>query len=357
VTNLEQSKSDQSYLANGALIIDALKAKNTIRPGLWLMRQAGRYLPEYRELRAKAPSFIEFCLNPVMAAEASLQPIRRFGMDAVILFSDILIIPHILSQDVRFEAGEGPVLGPLPDLDRLSANLETIEDRLAPVARALELIDTQLGSDSATIIGFCGGPWTVMTYMLNGKKAHDRSLIRDFVYKDPEHVLALLDIITEATIVSLRFQAQSGAKVLKIFESWAEGIPDPWFDRLVTRPHQKIVTSLRAMGITAPIIGFPRGSEARLSQYYHQVKPDGLALGTATPYSLGQDLQKHVPIQGALDPVVLRAGGNALIEACQGLKSAYGTGPWIANLGHGIFPDTPISHVETLIAQIRNENA
>jgi uroporphyrinogen decarboxylase len=345
---------DQSHISSGSLILDALKGNNTQRPGIWLMRQAGRYLPEYKELRAKASSFIEFCLNPEMAAQATLQPIKRFGMDGAILFSDILIIPHVLSQDVRFEAGEGPILGPLPDLNQLRSQLETIEDRLAPVSRTLELINREIGSDGAALIGFCGGPWTVMTYMLNGKKAHDRSLIRDFIYKDPDHVMVLLDIITEATIRSLSLQSRSGAKILKIFESWAEGMPDPWFDKLITLPHQKIIKALRDQGITAPIIGFPRGSEARLLHYCGVVKPDGLALGTATPFCLGQELQKRIPIQGSLDPVALRAGGKALIQACDDLKTAYSAGPWVFNLGHGIFPDTPISHVETLLAELRN---
>jgi uroporphyrinogen decarboxylase len=318
------------------------------------MRQAGRYLPEYRELRASTPGFVEFCLDPAKAAEATLQPIRRFGFDAAILFSDILMIPLALGQDVAFAAGEGPVLGDLPDEGLMRDKAVSTGVSLARIGETLQRVRSEL-SPETTLIGFCGGPWTVLTYMLNGKKAHDRSLIRAFVYDDPEKVMRLIDIVIEASAQYLLMQANAGAQVLKIFESWAEGFPDPYFDDLITEPHKKLIARVRQLGVTLPIIGFPRGAEARCRSYLDRVPVDCLALGTATPLALGADLQTDRPIQGALDPVVLRSGGKALDAAVDGIIEAWGNGPLIFNLGHGIFPDTPIAHVEQALKRIRGQ--
>jgi uroporphyrinogen decarboxylase len=316
------------------------------------MRQAGRYLPEYRELRASTSSFVAFCLNPKKAAEATLQPIRRFGFDAAILFSDILMIPLALGQDLTFAAGEGPILGELPSLKTMQAKAGLAGEALANVGETLQRVRGEL-EPQTTLIGFCGGPWTVMTYMLNGKKAHDRSLIRGFVYDDPAHVHALMDIVIEASAQYLLMQAQAGAQVLKIFESWAEGFPDPYFQTLVVEPHIKLIRRVRELGVVLPIIGFPRGAEARCRDYIDQVPVDAMALGTATPLALGAELQRIKPIQGALDPVVLRSGGKALDHAVGRILEAWGQGPLIFNLGHGIFPDTPIAHVEQALKRIR----
>ncbi|MGZ3298615.1 MAG: uroporphyrinogen decarboxylase family protein, partial [Asticcacaulis sp.] len=223
---------------------------------------------------------------------------------------------------------------------------------LKNVGETLQRVRAQLGPQT-TLIGFCGGPWTVMTYMLNGRKAHDRSLIRSFVYEDPAKINAIMDIVIEASAQYLLMQAQSGAEVLKIFESWAEGFPDPWFDRLVTQPHIRLIDRVRALGVTLPIIGFPRGAEARCLDYAKRVPCDAMALGTATPLSLGAELQKLKPIQGALDPVVLRSGGAELDAAIGRILDAWGHGPLIFNLGHGIFPDTPIAHVGQALKAIR----
>jgi uroporphyrinogen decarboxylase len=318
------------------------------------MRQAGRYLPEYRELRASTPGFVEFCLNPEKAAEATLQPIRRFGFDAAILFSDILMIPLALGQDLGFAAGEGPILGELPSLEAMAAKAGLAGEALANVGETLRRVRAELDPQT-TLIGFCGGPWTVMTYMLNGKKAHDRSLIRSFVYDDPGHVQAVMEIVVEASAQYLRMQAQSGAEVLKIFESWAEGFPDPYFQTLVVEPHIRLIKRVRELGVTLPIIGFPRGAEARCRDYIDQVPVDAMALGTATPLALGAELQRIKPIQGALDPVVLRSGGKALDAAVGRILDAWGQGPLIFNLGHGIFPDTPIAHVEQALKRIRSQ--
>lgn len=322
-------------------------------PPVWFMRQAGRYLPEYLALRATCPDFISFCLTPEKAAEATLQPIRRFGFDAAILFSDILTIPLGLGQDVRFAAGEGPILGELPSLEAMENDLDLVTERLKNVGETVARVKSALYPKDTSLIGFCGGPWTVMTYMLNGKKAHDRSLIRDFVYRDEAKVLALMDIVIEASARYLKMQADQGADALKIFESWAEGFPDPYFDLLITNAHQKLIKRVRELGVNLPIIGFPRGAEAKLMDYVQDMPIQALALGTATPLELGRVLQKTLPIQGALDPVVLRAGGAALDAAIDRLKEAWGQGPWIFNLGHGIFLDTPIAHVEQALKRIR----
>jgi len=335
-------------------VLSVLNGMTVGPPPVWFMRQAGRYLPEYRALRASTSGFVDFCLNPEKAAEATLQPIRRFGFDAAILFSDILMIPLALGQDLTFAVGEGPILGDLPSLDFMKEKAGLAGEALKNVGETLQRVKAQL-EPQTTLIGFCGGPWTVMTYMLNGKKAHDRSLIRAFVYDDPKHVLTLMDIVIEASAQYLLMQAQSGAQVLKIFESWAEGFPDPYFQTLVIDPHVKLIKRVRQLGVTLPIIGFPRGAEARCRTYLDQAPVDALALGTATPLSLGAELQKIKPIQGALDPVVLRSGGKPLDDAICRILEAWGQGPLIFNLGHGIFPDTPIEHVEQALKRIRGQ--
>jgi len=335
-------------------VLSVLNGMTVGPPPVWFMRQAGRYLPEYRALRASTSGFVDFCLNPEKAAEATLQPIRRFGFDAAILFSDILMIPLALGQDLTFAVGEGPILGDLPSLDLMKEKAGLAGEALKNVGETLQRVKAQL-EPQTTLIGFCGGPWTVMTYMLNGKKAHDRSLIRAFVYDDPKYVLALMDIVIEASAQYLLMQAQSGAQVLKIFESWAEGFPDPYFQTLVIDPHVKLIKRVRELGVTLPIIGFPRGAEARCHGYIAQVPVEAMALGTATPLSLGAELQKIKPIQGALDPVVLRSGGKALDDAVCRILEAWGQGPLIFNLGHGIFPDTPIEHVEQALKRIRGQ--
>jgi len=338
--------------ASQASILQVLSGQTVSPPPVWFMRQAGRYLPEYRELRASTSGFVDFCLTPEKAAEATLQPIRRFGFDAAILFSDILMIPLALGQDLTFAAGEGPILGELPDLDVMRDKAFSAGEALKNVGETVSRVKAELGPET-TLIGFCGGPWTVMTYMLNGKKAHDRSLIRAFVYEQPDVVRDLIEIVIEASAQYLMMQAQSGAQALKIFESWAEGFPDPYFDQLIIQPHIKLINRVRELGVTLPIIGFPRGAEARCQDYLDVVPVDALALGTATPLALGVALQKQKPIQGALDPVALRSGGAALDAQIDGILAAWGQGPLIFNLGHGIFPDTPIENVERALKRIR----
>ena len=326
------------------------------RPPVWFMRQAGRYLPEYRALRAQAPDFIAFCLNPEMAAEATLQPLRRFPFDASIVFADILLIPRALGQEVWFEAGEGPRLGALPDLDRMRDLAPGAGEALSQVGQTLGLVRQGLNPDQA-LIGFCGAPWTVATYMLDGLARTigkgERAAARAYAYAEPDKVDALLAILVEASTWYLKMQADAGAQALQIFESWAEGMPDNLFERLVVNPHQMLIARLRELGVDTPLIGFPRGSAALAGDYAARVAVQAVGLDTACPLPVGRAVQRIRPIQGALDPLLLRAGGPALDQRIDELMDAWGDGPWIFNLGHGILPDTPIAHVEQTLKRIK----
>jgi uroporphyrinogen decarboxylase len=319
------------------------------------MRQAGRYLPEYRALRATTPDFISFCLDPDKAAEATLQPMRRFGFDAAIVFADILLIPRALGQEVWFEAGEGPRLGALPSVEAMRDLTAGAGEALKQVGQTLSLVRSQLESDRA-LIGFAGAPWTVATYMLDGEARSigkgERAQARTYAYAEPEKVAALLDVLVEATAHYLKMQADAGAQVLKIFESWAEGLPEDLFENLVLRPHQKLVRRVRELGVTVPLIGFPRGSAALAEQYAADVDVQAVALDTACPLAIGQRVQAIKPIQGALDPLLLRAGGPMLDRRVDQLLEAWGEGPWIFNLGHGILPDVSIAHVQQVLKRI-----
>lgn len=334
------------------LLLRVLAGETTDRPPAWFMRQAGRCLPEYRELRAKAPDFISFCLNPEMAAEATLQPMRRFPFDAAIVFADILLIPQALGQDVRFEKGEGPRLGELPPLGAMRLLTEGAGEALAPVGETLSRVRAALEPERA-LIGFAGAPWTVATYMLDGQGLEDRATARRHAYEQPALLEGLLEVLVEATVDYLAMQARSGAQVLKLFESWAEGLPEDLFGRLVIEPHRAIVEGLRARGVDLPLIGFPRGASQFAEWYAAEVPVQGVALDTACPLLIGERIQQRgKAIQGALDPLVLRAGGPALDDRIDELVAGWESGPWIFNLGHGVLPDTPIEHIEQALARI-----
>jgi len=334
----------------------ALAGETLGRPPVWFMRQAGRYLPEYRALRAKAPDFIGFCLNPEMAAEATLQPMRRFPFDAAIVFADILLIPKALGQEVWFEAGEGPRLGALPDLTQMRDLAPRSGETLSQVGETLSRVRAELPIDKA-LIGFCGAPWTVATYMLDGVARTigkgERANARTYAYAYPEGVDALLAILVEASAWYLKMQADAGAQALQVFESWAEGLPDDLFERLVVKPHQMLLARLSELGVRVPIIGFPRGSAALVEDYAARVPVQAIGLDTACPLAVGRRVQALKPIQGALDPLVLRAGGAALDRRIDQLLDSWGNGPWVFNLGHGILPDVPIAHVEQALKRIK----
>ena len=328
-------------------VLDGHKAE---RPPVWFMRQAGRYLPEYRAVRATEPTFIDFCLNPEKAAEVTLQPMRRFPYDAAIVFADILLIPQALGQKVWFEAGEGPKLGELPSIESMRDLTGQAGQALGAVGETLSRVRAALEPER-TLIGFAGAPWTVAAYMIEGGSS-DRSGARTFAYQNADKLDALIQVLVDATIDYLAMQAASGAQVLKLFESWAEGLSEPLFERLVTKPHTAIIEGLRARGVNTPIIGFPRGAGTLVETYARLAPVQGVALDTQASAALGQSIQKTKAIQGALDPLLLRAGGDALLARVDQLLEQWGQGPYIFNLGHGILPDTPIAHVEAVLARV-----
>jgi uroporphyrinogen decarboxylase len=332
-------------------LLRALAGEALERPPIWFMRQAGRSLPEYRALRERATDFIAFCHDPVMAAEATLQPMRRFPFDAAIVFADILLIPRALGQEVWFEAGEGPRLGPLPPVEALAGEIEASTARLADIGETLRRVRTELEPTRA-LIGFAGAPWTVATYMIEGRGSN-REAARAFAYADPGKVRALLEVLTEATARYLVMQARAGAQALKIFESWAEALPEDLFERLVIAPHAAIVDKVRAAGVTAPFIGFPRGAGAMVESYAEAVPVEAVALDTQATAALGRRLQAQgKTIQGALDNLLLRQGGPALDARVDQLLAQWGQGPYVFNLGHGVLPDTPIAHIARVVERV-----
>lgn len=335
-------------------LLRALSGETLERPPIWFMRQAGRSLPEYRELRTRAADFIAFCLNPEMAAEATLQPTRRFPLDAAIVFADILLIPQALGQAVWFEAGEGPRLGALPEIAALAEQVEASTARLSAVGETLSRVRAELEPDRA-LIGFAGGPWTVATYMIEGRGSN-REAARAFAYQNPEQLDALLEVLVDATARYLVMQARSGAQVLKIFESWAENLAEDVFERIVVKPHTAIVEKVRAAGVTAPFIGFPRGAGALVENYAEGVPVEGVALDAQASAALGRRLQAQgKTIQGALDNLLLRAGGPALDARVEQLLAQWGDGAYIFNLGHGVMPDTPIDHIARVVARVTGQ--
>lgn len=338
--------SDKPFLA-------ALSGETVSPPPVWLMRQAGRYLPEYREVRAKQPDFINFCLNPEAAAEVTLQPIRRYGFDAAIVFADILLIPYGLGQKTWFEKGEGPKLEPLTAAMQDTLDVARSREVLAPVSETLRLTKAQLPDETA-LIGFCGAPWTVATYMIEGGGSKDRFEARALAWSDPARFDALMDILVEASAQYLADQARAGADALKIFDSWADGLPDPLFDRVVIEPTRKIVARLRELDVTVPVIGFPRGAGPQAVRYAEQTGVTALALdhGVDTEWAASA-LPKSLPVQGQLDPAVLRAGGAMLDAEVDRLLSAWAGRPYVFNLGHGIHLNTPPENVTRLLDRVR----
>ncbi|KAA5803826.1 uroporphyrinogen decarboxylase [Alkalicaulis satelles] len=322
-------------------------------PPIWLMRQAGRYLPEYRAVRAQQKDFIAFCLNPEAAAEVTLQPIRRYGFDASIVFADILLIPFGLGQKVWFTPGEGPRLEPVTPADIAHLSVARAREVLAPVSETIRLVRAGLPA-STSLIGFAGSPWTVATYMIEGGGSKDRFAARALAWSDPEGFDGLLDLIADASIAYLADQVEAGADTLKLFDSWADSLPDPLFDRVVIRPTKRIIEGLRAQGITAPVIGFPRGAGPQAVRYARQTGVTALALDHGMDSHWARaNLPETLPVQGQLDPSVLKAGGAALDDEISRLLSAWAGRPYVFNLGHGINLETPPEHVEQLIARVR----
>lgn len=335
-------------------ILDVLGGKTLSSPPVWMMRQAGRYLPEYREVRAQAGSFLDLCYTPNLAKEVTLQPIRRFGMDAAILFSDILIIPHALGLQLNFVQGEGPQLETIRSRDELSKLSEKLDpSKIGPVYEALSLIGPDLPSQT-TLIGFVGGPWTVATYIVCGKGSPDHAEARAWAFRDPDGFQELIDRLTQASVDHLLGQIEAGAEAVQIFDSWAGELPDPEFRRWSITPIRTIVDKVRQKHPGFPIIVFPRASGSKLAllgEVFHDV---ALGLDTAeSPEGVQLLLPRTIPVQGNLDPLVLVAGGRRLDEEVDRIKRAFSTRPHIFNLGHGIRQETPIEHVERFVARVR----
>jgi uroporphyrinogen decarboxylase len=336
------------------LILDVLNGGSRKPPPIWLMRQAGRYLPEYRALREKAGGFLDLVFNPELAAEVTLQPVRRFGFDAAILFSDILVVPHALGQAVTFAAGEGPLLDPIEDrtdFERLSSSLD--HQVLAPVYETIRRVKADL-PPSVTLLGFCGAPWTVATYMVAGRGTPDQAPARLFAYRDAAAFDVLMDVLIEASASYLVRQLQSGADAVQIFDTWAGVLSPEQFARWCIGPTKRIVTMVRLQVPTAKIIGFPRGAGSLLPRYVAETGVDAAGLDWMIDRDFAREqVQGSVPVQGNLDPLVLLAGGIALDRAVDSVLSAFADGPFIFNLGHGILPETPIAHVEQMLKRVR----
>ncbi len=320
-----------------------------------MMRQAGRYLPEYREVRARAGGFLNLCFTPELAAEVTLQPIRRFGFDAAILFSDILVVPHALGRSVRFEAGEGPRLDPIETVAAIDA-LPTQADAaiFAPVYETLRRVKQEL-DPAVTLLGFCGAPWTVATYMIAGQGTPDQAPARLFAYREPNAFQKLIDILIDASIGYLSAQLEAGADAVQLFDTWAGTLPPEQFSRWSVEPAQRIVSGIRARIPDARIIGFPRGAGALLPDFVERTGIDAVSIDWASePGLMRERVQSRVALQGNLDPLALIAGGDALDRAVDGVLSNYADGRLIFNLGHGIQPETPIAHVERMVQRVRD---
>ena len=322
-------------------------------PPVWIMRQAGRYLPEYRQIRAQAKDFLDFCYTPALAAEAVMQPLRRFDLDAGILFSDILVLPDALGRKVWFVEGEGPRLEPLLDQDTWTfGDPDRVVGFLAPVYETVERIRAAM-PDKTTLIGFAGGPWTVATYMIQGEGG-DKDRCRRATYQRPGDVAALLEVLVEATARHLAAQVAAGADCLQIFESWSEGLPEPLFEAVILKPTKALMARLRALGVTAPVIGFPRGAGALLGRYARETGVTALGVDTQTPAGFARaQAPDGMPLQGNLDPQMLICGGAALEAEARRVIEDFRGSPHIFNLGHGITPQTPPDHLAALVQTIK----
>lgn len=332
----------------------ALAGETLETPPIWLMRQAGRYLPEYRKVRSGVSGFLELCYTPKLAAEVTLQPIRRYGFDAAILFSDILVVPDALGQEVTFVEGEGPRLDPVTctaDLSTLSTNW--IRQRLEPVFETIGLVKSELPDDVA-LIGFSGAPWTVATYMVEGRGSRDFAEIKKWAYTDPAGFSKLMDILVEGTSEYLCCQVEAGVDALQIFDTWASALPEPAFQAFVTDPTRRIVANVRAKYPDIPIIGFPRGAGPSYVPYLKETGVTALGLDTTVPLDwAASTLQPLAPVQGNLDPVHLLAAGDGLKAEVERIVSGLSSGPHIFNLGHGIIKETDPDTVADLVTWIR----
>jgi uroporphyrinogen decarboxylase len=346
-------KRDESGNPVNKPVLEVLNGRRQPVPPVWMMRQAGRYLPEYRATRAQAGGFLDLCFNPQFAAEVTLQPIRRFGFDAAILFSDILVIPHALGRKVTFAAGEGPQLEPIDA--KAIAGLPAAVDHaaLAPVYATIARVKGELPA-ATTFLGFCGAPWTVATYMIAGHGTPDQAPARLFAYRDPQAFAQLIDVLVQASTEYLVRQLRAGVDAVQIFDTWAGVLGPQEFERWCIAPTRRLVENVREQVPDAKIIGFPRGAGTQLRRYAERVKVDAVGLDWMIDRDFArQTIQSLLPVQGNLDPLVLLAGGAALDREVDAVLEAFAAKPFIFNLGHGITPETPIAHVEQMLQRVR----
>lgn len=333
-------------------LLETLLGRIQPRPPLWLMRQAGRYLPEYRALRAEKGGFLELVYDREAAAEVTLQPIRRFGFDGAILFSDILIVPHALGQDLAFLAGEGPKLTPALATARLT-ELTPRPERLAPIYETVRLVRAAL-DPRVTLLGFAGSPWTVATYMVAGEGSRDQHVTRLHAYRDPAAFGAIIERIVDMTVDYLSGQVEAGAEAVQLFDSWAGSLAPAEFERWVIAPNAAIVAGFKARHPLVPVIGFPKGIGAKLGVYARETGVDAVGLDeTIDPVWASRELPEGMPVQGNLDPLLLESGSPELESRARTILDAFAGRPHIFNLGHGIGQHTPIAHVERLLKVVR----
>ena len=334
------------------LLLETLKGKKQDKAPIWLMRQAGRYLPEYRALRAEKGGFLELVYDSDAAAEVTVQPIRRFGFDGAILFSDILIVPHAMGQGLEFLAGEGPKLSPTL-LERELADFAERPERFDQIYETVRKVRSQI-EDTVTMLGFAGSPWTVATYMIAGEGSKDQGKARSLAYRDPAKMQAIIDAIVEVSISYLRGQIDAGAEAVQLFDSWAGSLAPDQFERWVIASNAAIVAALKQSHPDTPIIGFPKGAGAKLPAYARETGVDAIGMDeTLDPAWVHQHLPDNMPVQGNLDPLLVETGGPALPERVKVILEALQDRPHVFNLGHGIGQFTPIDHVHELLAAIR----
>lgn len=334
-------------------LLETVRGHRQKRPPMWIMRQAGRYLPEYRELRTKAKGFLDLCYNPDLSTEVTLQPLKRFDLDAAILFSDILVIPDALGQKVTFQEGIGPVLDPI-STDQIEAlDVSNVLKHLSPVLETVGRVREAL-DESKTLIGFCGSPWTVSTYMIGGRGSPDQALARLFALQQPEAFDRLMDKLVEASVEYLCAQINAGADVIQLFESWALNLDEDMFARVVVKPNRRIVEGVRMRYPDAAIIGFPRGAAGLLPGYVKATGVNAIGLDYALPVDFANSLfDESLPVQGNLDPLRLVTGGDQMRVRAEKIIEGFSNRPHIFNLGHGIVPQTPIAHVEQLVRIVK----
>lgn len=334
-------------------LLDCLRGERAESPPVWFMRQAGRYLPEYRALRADKGGFLDLVYDSEAACEVTLQPIRRFGFDGAILFSDILIVPHAMGQKLEFLAGEGPKLSP-PLVASELAGLSADPSRYDPVYQTVRLCREQLAPD-VTMLGFAGSPWTVATYMIAGEGSRDQHAARAMAYADPGKVEAIIGAIIDQTVGYLRGQIDAGAEAVQLFDSWAGSLAPDEFDRWVIEPNVRIVAAIKDSHPDIPVIGFPKGAGEKLPRYAERTGVDAVGLDeTLDPEWAHAALPKGMPVQGNLDPMLLLAGGDRLDHTIRHILSALADRPHVFNLGHGIDRHTPIAHVEHALGVLRD---